>query len=172
MVYRLDQPTAWTRADNGLPESFGATAIDGFSSEEIYAAGYAGALWRFDGKKWKRQELPTNVHLHSVRCAKDGKVYVAGRKGTLIVGRKDKWDIIVNQALKDTLWDLEWFEGKLYVSALSGVYELSNESIELVDFGNEKPKTFYHLSAGKGVMWSIGEKDIVSFDGEKWTRII
>ena len=37
--------------------------------------------------------------------------------------------------------------------------------LEPVDFGAEQPKSFYHLSAAPGVMWSIGESEVMSFDG-------
>ena len=171
MIYRLDEPSIWTRADDGLPNSFGATAIAGFDASDMYAVGYKGELWHFNGKKWKKHDLPTNSHLHSVLCAEDGNVYAAGRNGVLLSGRNDKWRVL-SSPTKDTLWDTEWYEGKLYVSTTSGVFWLTKGDLELLDFGEDTPKTCYHLSAAKDVMWSIGEKDIMSFDGKKWTRII
>ena len=33
------------------------------------------------------------------------------------------------------------------------------------------PKTCYRLSADDGVLWSIGAKDVLAFDGKTWTRI-
>ena len=70
------------------------------------------------------------------------------------------------------VWDIEWFKGELYVSTFSGVYQLKGDTLEPVDFGDDPPRTTYKLSAGEGVMWSIGEKDVMSFDGSHWARIV
>ena len=40
------------------------------------------------------------------------------------------------------------------------------------DFGNDLPGSCYHLSTAKGVMWSIGAKDVLSFDGKTRTRVV
>lgn len=172
MVYRLDEIVKWTRIDKGLPSSFDITAIDGFDHNEIYAAGYSGALWRFDGKRWSQIELPTNVNLTALKCAGDGSVYVGGYDGVLLKGRDDTWEFVAEDATKETLWDIEWFEGRLYVSTMSFLYILSDEGLELVDFDDDPPDSCYHLSKCDGVMWSIGADDIMSFDGRGWTRII
>ena len=55
---------------------------------------------------------------------------------------------------------------------MDAVYRLKKEELEPVDFGKDPPKSCYQLSAAKGVMWSNGEYDIMSFDGKKWTRIV
>jgi len=36
---------------------------------------------------------------------------------------------------------------------------------------DDKPATCLRLTAADGVMWSIGAKDVLSFDGKTWTRI-
>ncbi len=52
------------------------------------------------------------------------------------------------------------------------VYQLKKGGLELVLFDGDPPETCYHLSAAKGVMWSIGASDVMSFDGKEWTRIL
>jgi len=172
MVYRLDRLNKWTRIDNGLPESFDIDAIHGFDDSDIYAVGLSGQLWHFNGTEWTKQELPTNKNLSTVKCAGDGTVYLAGHEGMLIRGRKNRWAIIEHAMAPDDIWDIEWFEGELYVSTMSGVYRLKDDTLEPVDFGNDPPKSTYQLSAAKGVMWSNGEYDVMSFDGKKWSRIV
>jgi hypothetical protein len=172
MVYRLDQFTHWTRIDEGLPENFDIQAIDGFSEDEIYAVGFRGEVWHFSGRKWTQYEPPTNVNLTCVKCAADGNVYIGGHDGILIRGTKTTWEIIENEDLSYDIWDLEWFDGKLYLSTMTALYRLNGDELEPVSFGKDSPKTCYHLSAVKGVMWSIGERDVMSFDGKTWTRIV
>ena len=172
MVYRLDDIVKWVRLDKGIPDSFDITAIDGFSESDVYAAGYAGKVWHFDGDKWSAVDLPTNVNLTSLRCASDGNVYVGGYNGVLIRGRAKTWGVIVEGQTRETFWDIEYFEGRLFLSTMSFVYLLGDEQLEIVDFGDDPPETCYHLSAAKGAMWSIGARDVMSFDGTIWTRIV
>ena len=106
------------------------------------------------------------------RCAGDGKVYIGGHDGTLIRGRDEEWELVEHEITEDDIWDIEWFKEKLYVSTLHNVYQLDGDKLVPVDFGKDKPKTCYQLSAAEGVMWSNGEHDIMSFDGKKWTRIV
>jgi hypothetical protein len=172
MVYRLDDLRRWTRIDDGLPESFDIQAINGFGASNIYTVGRNGELWQFNGKEWIRHDLPTNANLTAVKCATDEKVYVGGHGGILIRGNQTTWEVIDPDGIEDDIWDLEWFDGKLYVSTMHAVYRLEDEKLELVDFGEDPPKTCYQLSMANGVMWSNGEYDIRSFDGDKWSRIV
>jgi hypothetical protein len=90
----------------------------------------------------------------------------------LIRGRANTWKIVDQEKITDDIWDLEWFEGHTYVSTMSGLFRLRGEHLEPVDFGADPPKSTYQLSAAKGVLWSIGSSDVMSFDGKKWTRVV
>jgi hypothetical protein len=172
MVYRLDGLKSWTRIDDGLPESFNIQATHGFHASDVYAVGRDGELWHFDGQEWRRRDLPTNVNLTSVKCAGDEMVYIGGHGGILIRGRDTRWEMIEHEITKDDIWDIEWFDKRLYVSTMHAVYELNEENLLSVNFGADSPKSCYQLSAGEDVMWSNGEYDIMSFDGNTWTRIV
>lgn len=172
MVYRLDEWVRWTRIDEGLPRIFDIEAIHGFEDAELYAVGQRGLMWERTPKKWERRETPTNVHLNAVICAADGTVYVGGCKGVLLRGRHDAWTVIEHEAFTNDIWDLEWFEDKLYVSTQAGVYRLNKEQLERVDFGEDAPQSTHWLSAAEGVLWSIGQRDVMSFDGRRWTRVV
>lgn len=172
MVYRLDQVKQWTRIDEGLPKTFDGQAMHGFDANDLYAVGRDGQLWQYDGKQWLQRELPTNVNLTAVKCAGDGKVYIAGHGGLLLRGRNDRWQDIAQQETQDDIWDLEWFEDELYVSTMHALYRLNKNALDKVAFGADTPKSFYQLSAAKGVMWSNGEFDLFSCDGKTWTRIV
>lgn len=171
MVYRLDTIKKWARLDEGLPDTFNIQAIHGFSDVDVYAVGRGGGMWSFDGNSWIRRDLPTNVNLTTVKCADDDVVYAAGYKGMLIRGRGDSWQIVEQDVIDDDIWDIEWFSNCLFLSTLQGVYRLDGNRLVEVDFGNDRPKSCGQLSVGPGVMWSIGAYDIMSFDGQKWTRI-
>ncbi|MFT3858211.1 MAG: hypothetical protein QM742_12170 [Aquabacterium sp.] len=171
-VYRFDKPKQWARIDDGLPETFDGQALDGFSAKDIYAVGRQGQLWQFNGSAWVQRDLPTSVNLTSVKCAGNGRVYIAGHHGVLIEGRDDAWRVIDHGATEDNIWDLEWFGDRLYVSTMKELYQLDDGALVPVDFGADRPKSFYQLSATPEVMWSNGEFDLMSFDGKSWSRIV
>jgi hypothetical protein len=172
IAYRLDKLSRWTRIDEGLPRDCDLQAIHGISHTKIYAVGFEGSVWRFDGQVWTQLNVPTNATLTSVHCVDEQISYIAGHGGILIRGDGDLWSVVEHGETSDDIWDLEWFEGELYVSTMAGVYRLNEEKLERVDFGMDPPKTTYHLSAASGVLWSIGRRDVLSFDGRNWTRIV
>lgn len=171
MVYRFDGPKRWKRLDDGLPDTFNAQAIDGFSEKDLYAVGREGAIWRFDGREWHPCASPTSVTLTSIKCAPNGVVYAAGHGGVLLQQRDGAWSTLATEVTED-IWDLEWFADALYVSTMSNVYRLNASRLDPVTFGDDRPKSCYQLSAADGVMWSNGEADLMSFDGQQWNRIV
>ena len=65
-----------------------------------------------------------------------------------------------------------FFNGQLYVSSNSFVYRLEDGKLNPVDFGDEFVQACYLLSAADGIMWSIGNKDVMEFDGSSWKRVL
>lgn len=149
----------------------GFEAIGGFTGSEIYAAGWEGEIWMWNGKKWSQLDSPVNLILTSVCCAPDDHVYVCGQEGTLLCGRRDSWRLISSDDVTDDFWDIRWFKDHLYVATLTGLFEYVGKTLEQVDFGKHAPNTCGRLTDADGVLWSIGADDVFSFDGKKWTAI-
>jgi hypothetical protein len=171
LVYRRDGRDQWTPLDSGLPSDGHFEAIDGFAEDDLYAVGWNGEIWHFDGALWSQADSPTNVILTGVCCAGNGSVYCCGQRGTVLRGVGELWEVIDHGDTEGDVWDIEWFNDQLYLSTIMFIYRLVNNQLELVNFGSEQPATTYHLSSADGVMWSIGEKDLFLFDGNSWTRI-
>ncbi len=174
-VFRYDI-SGWMKVDEGLPTSFEIEAMDGFNGDNRIAVGLKGQLWTWYGKKWKQGSSGTKENLMAVCCAGNGRTYVAGRHGILLAGNNgnetDTWKQ-VNHKIDETIWDLAWFKDFLYISTQTGVFRLiSDKKLEPVDFGEDKPSTTYQLSVAPEVMWSVGNGDIMSFDGKDWTRVV
>jgi hypothetical protein len=148
----------------------GFEAIGGFAHDELYAAGWHGDIRHFDGKRWTPCRSPVETVLTALCCAPDGQVYICGQDGTLLRGRGADWERLA-QDLGEDLWSLAWFDGALYAASACAVYRLDGEALHAIDFGADQPSTCYGLSAADGVMWSIGPKDIMAFDGQSWSRI-
>jgi len=172
-VYKRVDEQTWTDISAPKPTGDDATgfeAIDGFSGKEIYAAGWGGELWQFDGKKWIDRGAPTNVILTCLCCAPDGVVYVGGQRGVLLKGRRAAWEAVpIGDDFLEDLWDLCWFRDRLYVATMTGLYTLEGNELVEVPFGKSGPDTCYSLTTADGVLWSIGRDDVASFDGKRWT---
>lgn len=177
-VYRRDGRSSWVCVDGNMRKApaldvvFGFESIHGFSEQDMYAVGWHGEMWRYDGKAWKEIASPTNLLLTRVFCAPGGTVYACGQRGMLLRGSKSIWEVVEHRSTQEDLWDLQWFEGKLYLSTTSLVYTLEKDALVPVAMDDEVPEACYHLDAADGIMWSIGPKDVIQFDGKSWTRIV
>lgn len=178
-VYRRDGVNAWKCIDQSMRPPAGSTeivgfeSIDGFSESDLYAVGWQGAIWHYDGKAWAQEDSPTNVILGGVCCAGNEKVYACGRLGTLLRGRAGRWEVIKHESTEQDLWGLAWYEGVLYAASMRQVFRLTaDDKLEPVVMGDDPPaSTAYHLSAADGVLMSVGAKDVMLFDGKAWARI-
>jgi hypothetical protein len=176
-VYRRDATSGWSELDNGAKppeendETVGFEAVDGFSETDIYAVGWEGEVWSFDGQQWSQRNSPVNIVLLDVCCAEDGLVYACARNGVLIRGRADALEVVDLKGFKDDIWSLVWFDGRLFLATMDNLYTLGKSGLQTVNLGKDRPKTCYDLVTGAGMLWSVGAKDVVSFDGRRWTRI-
>jgi hypothetical protein len=106
-----------------------------------------------------------------VCCAGDGVVYAVGQQGTMLRGRRDRWELVPwEEEVSVELWDLCWFGDKLYVAAINGLFTLEGNLLAPVDFGIVDTPTCFSLTTADGVLWSIGRDDVLSFDGSAWRR--
>lgn len=176
-AYRRDDANKWVSIDQGArPPSdsravVGFEAVDGFTQSDIYAVGWDGEIWHFDGARWTQVDSPTNVVFSDVCCAEDGFTYACARAGIIVRGRGNEWQIIDHQLSGTDFWGAAWYDGKLYLSTTKELFTLQDDNLNPVAFGTDSPGSCFHLSAGHGVLWSIGAKDVMVFDGQNWTRI-
>ncbi len=177
-VFRRDAPDKWSDISAPMPEpenllDAGFESIDGKTESDIYAVGWGGEIWHFDGNYWEKIDYLTNLALYKIRYAGDGFFYACGQMGTVLKGYAGQWEIVENNVTVEDFWGIEWFAGNIYISSLYLLYVLENGNLSPVDFGEvAPPSTCYHLSAADGILWSVGAKDIMQFDGNEWTRIL
>lgn len=59
--------------------------IDGYSEDNIYAAGRDG-IYHFDGKLWSEVDISTDEIIMSISCAPDGVIWACGFNGAILRG--------------------------------------------------------------------------------------
>jgi hypothetical protein len=173
-VYRRVAEKSWSTFSAPPPkqgENAGFEAICGFDATEIYAVGWNGEIWEWTGSTWAKHDSPTNLILTGATCAEDGNVYICGQTGTLLRGRHDRWELIELEDFDEDLWDVHWFDGRLYLASMTSLYTYMPAGLLPVDFGEDAPATCYRLSDAEGVLWSVGSDDVFSFDGTAWLRV-
>jgi hypothetical protein len=176
-VYRRDGKDQWSCIDQTMrppkesDEVVGFEGIDGFAANDIYAAGWHGEIWHFDGKRWRSCDSPTNFPLTNLICGGDGQVYACGRLGLLLRGRDSDWEVIEHDSTEEDLWGLAWYKDRLWVASMSQLYTLKKDKLIPVKFKERQPQTCYHLSTADVVLWSIGPKSVFAYNGKDWTQI-
>lgn len=174
-VYKRTDEKKWKAMNAPAPkkadEAVGFEAIDGYSESEVYAVGWQGEIWEHDGKAWHDHSTPTNLVLTCVCCAPDDTVYVGGQQGTLMHGRHGIWEPIdLEEDFGADVWDLCWYNDKLYIATIQALFTLKGKRLIEVDFGAAGPATCFSLTTAEGVLWSVGHQDVLSFDGKRWQR--
>jgi hypothetical protein len=144
--------------------------IDGVSSCEIYAVGWDGEIWSFDGIDWQQLQSPTNIVLNDVGVGPDGCVAV-GLLGQVIAGRGDSWTMIEHDETDEDFWSVRYFDGAFYLAALSGIYRLLDGKLTMFRETDADMRTAYSLSVGPSGLWSVGANDIALFNGADWETI-
>jgi len=178
-VYRRDGPNSWTRIDQGTfvprnqrTQSVGFNDIDGLTANALYAVGYKGEIWFYDGAVWSQLDSPTNVSLNCVQCAADDRVYAAGMAGTILRGNRNGWTAIVQDVTTKDFWGIASFREQVYLSNYDGVFILRGDVPIPVDMGLKKRLSTAYLDAGDGILWSVGHKDIAcTEDGTTWVEL-
>ncbi len=179
-MYRRATPGKWEAIDKGVyvPRSkpdrdVGFNSIDGFSEDAIYAVGYRGEIWRFDGNVWQQQSSPTNVALTCVKCTGEKMVYAAGLAGVILrSGDGVNWEAIDHDTTEDDFWGMTLFQNRLYLATYNGVFVFDDDDLIPVKMNLPRILSTAYLDSNDGVMWSVGPKDMAfTQDGITWKEV-
>lgn len=175
-VYLREQPDRWiARHGNMLstqpPDVVGLQTIVGSRVDNVFAAGWGGEIWHFDGNKWTQEDSPTNHILGAGISASDGSIVFCGRNGTVVLGKKGMWRVLDIDE-RDDLWSVAEFRGELYFSSQASLYRLVGEELEsVIPEVDAFRGTYYSLQVVDGHLFSFGERDVLIFDGSDWSRV-
>ncbi|MBW1298468.1 hypothetical protein [Aquimarina litoralis] len=179
-VYKNDDVGSWIRHDYDIRDaegSVGFNAIGGYQEDELYAVGFDGEIFYYNGNKWNQVKSPTKLILNAVVCTPNSKVYACGQNGTLLFGRYDKWEIINQKVVTDTFLSAVWFLDKLYLSTSKGLFQYTEaqgmkEVTKLPENELIPGASFNVLSCSENWLWSAGRKLIMrTKDGKHWEKV-
>jgi hypothetical protein len=157
----------------GDADVVGFEDIGGYSADEMYAVGWGGEIWWRDKGKWRQVDSPTSVNLRALHCAEDGSVYVVGRDGTMVRGRRDVWAVI-DTGRTENLMDVASYEGTVYVTTNFRILKLTDRGlVNDDDFADaDRPKTCLYLLPASDGLVSLGTKDLFRRNGGSWSRLV
>lgn len=178
VALRRTSPGRWAAFGPGPlkddPPVVGFEDIAGYSATELYAVGWGGEIWWYDGKQWRRADSPTSTNLSSMTCAPDGSVYVVGHDGVMLKGRRDQWEL-VETGRPENLKDVAFLNGQLYVCTDFALFKLQKSGlVPETEFanGNDRPATCLHLLESAGELVSLGTKDVFVKRDAAWQRLV
>lgn len=149
----------------------GFEVIAGFSAADIYAGGGEGDLWHYNGEKWNRCPVPTNMYIETICCAGDGYVYVGLQSGSIMQGRTNKWKLIHKGTMTLPFQDMVWFQDKVWCTSDYGIWTIENGKLTDPLLPAEVRSCSGNLSVNDGVMLLAGMYGASVFDGVKWVSL-
>jgi hypothetical protein len=154
--------------------------LSAFGPNDMYAAGGDGDVWRFDGKKWKVCDFPTNRDLQTVCCAGDGKVYISEMSGTVWAGREDLWQKVAEADIAPGYHPVDsvWFNERLYLGGQEGLWAIDAKAKVLVPLADVEPGAPNAMVGGRldlspdgKHLLTAGPHGACLNDGSGWTRL-
>ena len=182
LVYKKTLPDGkWIRIDKGLfvprAERTNAVGLNDVISDgngALLAVGYKGEIWQMNSNGiWALENSPCNIYLSSIAKQPDKDEFtIVGLNGTIIKGNPKKGWTLLNINTKSDFWSVVYFQNKIFVASDSGIYEIENDNIRIVNFNCNKPVTTRFLNSCTDSIWSVGDNHIFSsIDGINWVEI-
>jgi hypothetical protein len=146
--------------------------IDGTSAFDIYGVGWNGEIYYYNGLVWEKENSPTKEHLASVKCLNKNEIWICGNNGIVLFGSRNNWKAIHDKNYQNNWYSIEEFNNRIYIAGNNILAYIDGENIKPVETGLNKKFTTHKLHAKDGLLWSIGEKDILTYDGKSWEELL
>ena len=172
-VYCREPNGTWVIMENGLPaastQTTGFESVAGKHLAALYAVGWRGEIWKYNGSIWSAMSSPTNLLLTAVCVADDDRVYAVGREGVLFRATNDQWEALDSE-IYDDLWSIVSFRGEIYAASLYHLYRL-NAAGALDEIDPLGLDCYGPLPTCEQALWSVGQKAVLSYNGKDWIQI-
>ncbi|ACM39785.1 MULTISPECIES: hypothetical protein [Rhizobium/Agrobacterium group] len=153
--------------------------LSGLSEDSIYFTGEKETVYWFDGEKIA--EIPTEADrgLLSILVESEDRVWVAGRDGNFLIGNHKTGFRDLDALRGIDGWPsfngMTMFNERLYLSSYvdpRGLFVFDGHHVEQVRSGlTPDIDDVSAVEAVDGVLWVMGRKDLLRYDGTHWERI-
>ncbi len=176
-IYRLtdrqnDGKWEWDTISPVLAEGEDAPmfeSLTGFADDDLYAVGFGGQIWHYDGSEWSKKESPTNYILTQA-CTHKGHVYACGVGDMLVKGRGDSWEIISDNGQP---------HGSMFaIGSVNDTLVCTNEYGGAFSIADDKVDDFEGIwgtmsfSNGPSGLWASGRGGVTLFDGTDCKKVL
>jgi hypothetical protein len=178
LLQRLsDRLTAMQTAPNS-PEARAKIyfCVNGPSEQEIYVCGAHGVILCWDGFAMHEVPSGTTASLINILVLNEKTIYICGRDGTLLRGnRRDGFLAVPGFGGGQGFTSMTLCGGKLYLGSNSsprGLFVYDGGLPQRVSCGMVPDiEDVNVIDSADDVLWVVGSKDLLRFDGESWERI-
>jgi hypothetical protein len=188
-VYKRLGPNNWVHMDEGLLQDpkvekrLLLSDINGTSESDIYVsasypgtAGLEGRAFHFDGQQWRGFEMPEMGYLIAIFIEAPDRIWMCGQNGALVYGNAAAGFIDVSAVDDNQLfYSLTKFQNRIVLGSNMGLFQFDGQFITPLMTGlkpePEREGDIHTVQTFDGMLWCIGSKDIVRYDGSKWERI-
>lgn len=150
--------------------------LSGTSDVNVYFASEKKVVYHYDGARITSVPTDADEGLIAVHAIDAETVYACGRRGNLLVGNSKSGFRKMNFHDSQVFNGMAMFQGKLYLSSTGrprGLFVYDGSKLERVNSGlmPDIDDVSAVSAVGDEVLWVMGEKDLLRFDGETWERI-
>ena len=150
--------------------------LGGTSETDIYACTNEAKILWCDGSRFEPVQAPTGRALLAVLAESPERIWVCGREGALLVGNHTAGFRTVRGVNGAPYFStMTLFDNKLYLGSYArprGLFMYDGRTVTRVSSGlTPDIDDVSMIEAVDGVLWVMGSKDLLRFDGEIWQRI-
>lgn len=189
-IYRRNGADDWAHMDDGVLQPSGLTGgqyfaetINGPHERAIYVAGSLNTpgnppradFW--DGRRWRALALPPNAgRITNLFVESEERIWMCGAEGTLLAGNAHEGFRTMNPlGTRQLLLSVTKFRDMLYLGSNVGLLRCDpsgqNAAFRPVRTSlRPEIQDANIVDAVDDVLWSLGPKDIVRYDGATWER--
>jgi len=166
----------WKHIDQNilLPEDATGYSLNDIAGhgDVLCAVGNEGEITIRTNETWALLNSPTSEHLYALCTDAQGNFYAAGANGTVVKGNAGGFEVLCSGEVKDALWDIEYYQNEIVVSATAGLFVL--QAGKLVPFNKPAAPSHigYKLTVVEDTLISIGTHQIFSLEQAVWKELI
>lgn len=178
-VYRREVGGRWGSMHSGIladpadPRPLGLNSIHGSGPDDLFAVGFGGEIWHWNGMVWRILDSPTNLTLHQVLYVGPDHVYACGKNGILLRYQRQGWQVLPQDEHDTDFRSLAWFDDRLYVTTGQELLVLDGDG-RLNGVTGAGDLGLVDLSVKGRYMWGSGPNVVafaVSGQATSWTRV-